>query len=139
MAAIWLAAAMLAIAGAPRAHADNHGWIGAFNSDLGRFAERRAEIGRELAALGVPSIGQTVSELGFEYMFDANAPATPPWIQIDLRREFRLDTIALVPARSWWQPADRAGYGFPLRFKVEISSDPDFRQARCVSDHTSRR
>ena len=47
------------------------------------------------------------------------------WVQVDLGQSRPIATIRLVPAR----PADFAdtpGFGFPRRFKVEISDDPEF-------------
>ena len=50
---------------------------------------------------------------------------TVKWVQVDLGKTFKLDEVRLVPAR----PSDfleRAGFGFPLRFRVEISTNADF-------------
>lgn len=56
---------------------------------------------------------------------------TVKWVQVDLGGIFKLDEVRLVPAR----PSDfleRAGFGFPLRFRVEISTSADFQSGVVV-------
>ncbi|PIZ30706.1 MAG: hypothetical protein COY42_33525 [Armatimonadetes bacterium CG_4_10_14_0_8_um_filter_66_14] len=55
------------------------------------------------------------------------------WVQVDLGRSQPLAAIRLVPMRH----ADRDGFGFPVRFKVEISDDPQFRKAVLIADQTA--
>jgi len=58
------------------------------------------------------------------------------WVQIDLGRPHPLDEVRLVPARLP-QRLHHEGYGFPLRFRVEASDDPDFAQPHLLADHTA--
>jgi hypothetical protein len=57
------------------------------------------------------------------------------WVQVDLGRSVALDEIRLVPARPTDFP-DTPGFGFPLRFKVEIAEDAQFTNAQVIADHT---
>jgi hypothetical protein len=66
----------------------------------------------------------------------ANKAEVTKWVQIDLGRSQALDQIGLVPARPT-DFADSPGFGFPIRFKIEVSEDPKFDAATIVADHTA--
>jgi hypothetical protein len=57
------------------------------------------------------------------------------WVQVDLGGPKKLEGIRLVPARPTDFP-DTPGFGFPVRFKVEIANSPDFTNAQTVIDYT---
>src|SRR4029077_8753655 len=57
------------------------------------------------------------------------------WGQVGLGRALPQDEIRLIPARPVDFP-DTPGFGFPLRFRVEVSDDPAFAAAQTVCDHT---
>jgi hypothetical protein len=57
------------------------------------------------------------------------------WVQVDLGRKLAIDTIRLVPARPTDFP-DTPGFGFPLRYRVEVADDPTFHNASVVVDRT---
>ena len=52
-------------------------------------------------------------------------PESLTWVQVDLGQSQPISTIRLVPARPVDFP-DTPGFGFPRRFKVEVSDDPEF-------------
>lgn len=61
------------------------------------------------------------------------------WVQVDLGESMSLDTVRIRPqyhndpgAGGWV-----AGYGFPLRFKVEVSGVADFSTSTVIADHTA--
>jgi alpha-L-rhamnosidase len=54
------------------------------------------------------------------------------WVQVDLGRPIPLTTVRLTPMRH----AGKDGFGFPLRYKVEASDDPDFGHPVTVADRT---
>ncbi len=56
-------------------------------------------------------------------------PDATVWVQVDLGSTVLIDEIRLVPARPTDFP-DTPGFGFPIRFRLEISDDPDFRPSR---------
>lgn len=58
------------------------------------------------------------------------------WVQIDLGSPRTIDAIRLYPAFSLGQK-HMAGYGFPVRFKVEGSNDPSFSNPRLIVDHAA--
>ncbi len=71
---------------------------------------------------------------GYHSNIESKAEATK-WVQVDLGKTVTLDEIRLVPARPTDFP-DTPGFGFPLRFKVELSDDPAFTTAWTLADHT---
>lgn len=55
------------------------------------------------------------------------------WVQIDLGQTKKIDGIKLLPFAQGWGPA---AAGFPLRFKLEVSNDEDFRRSIMYEDYT---
>jgi signal transduction histidine kinase len=101
-------------------------WLGWMSPALHDVVQRQAIAERELSALGTPVVGQTVPQFGYQHPRLAAAPPTSPWVQVDLQSPQAIDWIALAPAQLDWQSVDHASYGFPPRFRVDISDDPNF-------------
>lgn len=59
------------------------------------------------------------------------------WVQIDLGRTVSLSQLRLVPARPT-DFADTPGFGFPMRFKVEVSEDNAFETPLVLLDFTGQ-
>ncbi|MDA0197002.1 MAG: PSD1 and planctomycete cytochrome C domain-containing protein [Bacteroidetes bacterium] len=55
------------------------------------------------------------------------------WILLDLGRTFDLDKIVLVPSHPS-EGIPMPGYGFPLRYKVEVSTNSNFSPATTIID-----
>ena len=83
-----------------------------------------------------PYSTQSKIRAGFHSRFVATANEIQ-WVQIDLGREFPISRIALVPTAVQLENSIVEGYGFPVRFRVQVSNDPDFKSATLVADHTS--
>lgn len=59
------------------------------------------------------------------------------WVQIDLAKPTAFLSVTLYPARPYnWEP-DCPGFGFPVRYRIEASDDPDFASGRTIADRTS--
>jgi len=56
------------------------------------------------------------------------------WVQVDLGSPRKIDAVKLYPK---FNPSPPRGLGFPVRFRIDISDDPQFAAATPVSDHTS--
>lgn len=84
--------------------------------------------------LGAPGSKEVSRTLGFHSAMTDHADVTK-WVQVDLGESVALDEIRLVPARVPQFPG-RSGFGFPLRFKVELSDDETFRSAVMIADET---
>jgi hypothetical protein len=61
------------------------------------------------------------------------------WVQVDLGRSYLLDLIKIYPANDKLGERDMhfAGEGFPVRFKIEAASDPEFHEPIMIADHTA--
>lgn len=68
------------------------------------------------------------------YQSDAFAPVS---VQVDLGRIQSFDEVRLIPAKLT-EFSLTHGYGFPLRFRVEVSDEPGFAAAHTLLDCTSR-
>lgn len=64
-------------------------------------------------------------------------PKKPFWIVLDLKRSYPIDLVALVPADGP-VPATKPGYGFPLRFQVDLSDDPEFVEFTTIAQEIRR-
>jgi alpha-L-rhamnosidase len=80
--------------------------------------------------------GSTDASEGYHSAIGSAADATK-WVQVDLGGEQSLRQIRLLPARPTNDPAgDLVGAGFPVRYRVQVSDDPDFASATTVVDRT---
>jgi hypothetical protein len=61
---------------------------------------------------------------------------TTKWVQVDLGKVLAVEEVRLIPARPI-DFADTPGFGFPLRFKIELSDEPTFATLQPVTDNTS--
>lgn len=64
-------------------------------------------------------------------------PEAVKWVQVDLGSVLPLDELRLFPARPTDFP-DSPGFGFPARFRIELSDEPAFKKGRTVADQTKQ-
>ena len=83
--------------------------------------------------LGLPVSAEPSPTNGYESA-RSRVPDSTKWVQVDLGAPLPIDEIHLIPAHPPDYPAP--GYGFPLRFRVAISRDPDFKTAEIIDDRT---
>jgi DUF1680 family protein len=57
------------------------------------------------------------------------------WLQIDLGTSHKIESLWIYPAFNLGEP-NVAGYGFPVRFKIETSDDLSFSSPMILVDHT---
>ena len=62
-------------------------------------------------------------------------PETEKWVQLDLGKSLPIQEVRLLPAQPKTS-LDKAGLGFPLRFKIEGSRHSDFKDRQTLIDHT---
>ena len=69
----------------------------------------------------------------FGYQSEVQLPGQrEKWVQVDLKEAAPIHQIYLVPVDL----PDRPGFGFPTRFRVDLSNDPLFVNFQTVTDHT---
>jgi hypothetical protein len=66
----------------------------------------------------------------------AAEPGVTKWVQVDLGAPLPLERIRLIAARPV-DFTDTPGFGFPIRFKLEASLDPDFAAPIVLLDQTA--
>ncbi len=103
--------------------------------EVARLDARLRQQRDELAKLPVPP-GAPSPTNGYHSGIEPK-PDAVKWVQVDLGKSVAIDAVRLVPARPTDFP-DTPGFGFPLRFRVELSEDPQCRQAEVVADHTAK-
>jgi len=109
-----------------------------------RELDRRIEsLERELELLPNLFPTQQTARIGYvSRPTDANAPRNPDRpdtrsIRLDLGSRQPIDTVVLVPAEYSSGPGTGAGYGFPVRWRVEVSDVPGFEEElRVLADYT---
>ncbi len=76
---------------------------------------------------------QTHERAGFHSGF-APAEDSMRWLQVDLGESQTLDAVVVVPASRGGSEA----YGFPSRFRVDVSEDASFAESTLLLNHTER-
>ncbi len=62
----------------------------------------------------------------------------PKWVQVDLGESVKLESIVLKPCHDEFNNIG-AGFGFPVRFKIEVSDDAEFKTDVIVlADETAK-
>ncbi len=83
-----------------------------------------------------PYATQSKIHAGFHSRFVAT-PNEIQWVQVDLGRQFPISRIVMVPTAVQRENEIVEGYGFPVRFRVQVSNNPEFKDSDLVADHTS--
>ncbi len=83
---------------------------------------RRIEGASKAAA---EKLGNTSPDFGYHSALSPAQDATK-WVQVDLGQHVEIQNVTLLPCYDDFN-AIGAGFGFPVRFKVEASDDPEFK------------
>jgi mono/diheme cytochrome c family protein len=92
-----------------------------------RAGEAYAALARRLDELAAGAQGADANVSRGYHSALANTADTLKWVQIDLGETREIDRVWLLPALDDFNGIG-AGFGFPVRFKVEVSDDPAFRR-----------
>jgi mono/diheme cytochrome c family protein len=82
-----------------------------------------AELDRKIAAAGTTAASKP--EFGYHSALSAK-PDVVKWVQVDLGQSVALDRILLWGCHDDFNHIG-AGFGFPVRFKIEVSDAPEFK------------
>ena len=107
--------------------AEIEGWRKWLTPELRGLEQKRTVAQQQLSALGIPPVGSTTAQLGHQHPRTSSPPLAAPWVQVDLGALQKIDSIVLVPALVE-QSTDRPAYGFPARFRVDLSDDAQFKK-----------
>ncbi len=61
---------------------------------------------------------------------------TAKWVQVDLGAVQAFREVALYPARPFNWSRDEPGFGFPVRYRIEVCNEPGFKSPRVIADRT---
>jgi hypothetical protein len=122
----------------------------------GRLAARHADVLKKIAQLSSAELKQADADLararadlaglpepaaapspsnGYHSAIAPRADAVK-WVQVDLGASLPIDEVRLFPARPT-DFRDSPGFGFPLRFRVELADEPAFRKPVVLLDRTA--
>ena len=100
----------------------------------GLGGEELAKVDREIATRA--SFQSEPAEYGYHSSIEQQQDVEK-WVQVDLGEAVDLTQIVLIGCKDNFNDIG-AGFGFPVRFRVEAASDPDFQQhITTIVDHTS--
>ncbi len=83
----------------------------------------------------VPSGQSKPPEYGYHSRIEPTAECTK-WVQVDLGRSEPIAAVVWVPCHDEFNGIG-AGFGFPVRYRVQVSDDPQFRSATVLLDCTT--
>jgi signal transduction histidine kinase len=125
---------LLALVGEVRA--TDESWFafvaGRLNPRLRQIEEGQRALQSELAGLPVPPVSQQSERIGWHSQFSPNPSATK-WLQVDLGRAQPFDSVTLVPVDVAYGTHPGPGFGFPVRYRVEVSDDAAFSEPRLLA------
>jgi mono/diheme cytochrome c family protein len=93
------------------------------------------EIERQLADAAKPAGGKPL-EFGYHSQLSPK-PDVTKWVQVDLGASVKLDRVVLKPCHDDFAGIG-AGFGFPVRFRVELSDDANFKASIVITDETAK-
>jgi hypothetical protein len=94
-----------------------------------------AELDRRIDAAGKPPSSGQRPEFGYHSAIERGQDTTK-WVQVDLGASGPIDKIIYTGCYDDFNNIG-AGFGFPVRFKIELSDDADFATGvELVADHT---
>jgi signal transduction histidine kinase len=105
------------------------------SSEMWLLDAERQTLQAELHGLPPVPERQVTGRLGYHSGYSA-VQDTVEWVEMDLRRIHPLDAIVLIATPADSSGSMQAGYGFPLRFRVEIATEEESEERVVVVDHT---
>ncbi|WP_406698664.1 DUF1553 domain-containing protein [Singulisphaera sp. Ch08] len=106
----------------------------ATSPELVRLGDELGTLRRQLAALPGPTAAIPSPSNGYHSGI-APAPDVVKWVQVDLGRPVPIAEVRLIPARPT-DFADTPGFGFPVRFRVELADDETFARPVVIADQS---
>lgn len=76
-----------------------------------------------------------LATLGFHSAIE-KAPGVMKWVQLDFPEAVEIEAIGLIPAFEKYGSHSGPGFGFPLRFRVDVSDDVGFEKFQTIRDET---
>ena len=107
-----------------------------FSREVQQAEQQLEKLAGELEHL--PTL-QNISQ-GERYGFHSGTilkQSEPHWVQLDLGQNYPIDSLAMVPIHVPIRGPQGEGYGFPLRFKLEVADNAEMNGAVVLVDQTA--
>jgi hypothetical protein len=107
------------------------------DAEIQRLAGAELEaLNRQIAAVHQAGEHQERPEFGYHSQI-ASQQNDVKWVQVDLGQSAAIDRIVIVGCHDTFNNIG-AGFGFPLRYRIELSDAPEFPpgQTTTIADHT---
>ena len=95
-----------------------------------------AAVEKQLADATKPANAAKPPEFGYHSQLAAKQEDAK-WVQVDLGESVKLDRVVLKPSHDDFNGIG-AGFGFPVRFKIEVSDDATFKTSVVIADETTK-
>ena len=94
-----------------------------------------AALDRQISELTKAAAMKEQPEFGYHSAIEDTQDVVK-WVQIDLGRPQPIERLEYVACHDDFAGIG-AGFGFPLRYKIEVADDPDFAASRVIVDQTA--
>ncbi|MGH7173758.1 MAG: DUF1549 domain-containing protein, partial [Gemmataceae bacterium] len=94
-----------------------------------------AKLDRQIAQLLTKAKGPVRPEFGYHSGIEARQNVVK-WVQLDLGQSVPIESIVFIGCHDTFNNIG-AGFGFPVRYKIEIGDDAAFKTVSLVADRTS--
>jgi len=112
-----------------------HQFAGYLSGEVRALATERLALEKDIKVLPTPARLPSGPRLGW-HSTALKSPEQTVWVQVDLGAQKSFDLIALIPAQGDSGNAGGIGYGFPVRFQIDVSNDPQFNERTLVCPPT---
>ena len=99
---------------------------------LARAGQPLTDLDKKIAAL--EKSGKKSDAVGYHSNIEKKQDAVK-WVQVDLGHSVTLGSIVLHPCKDDFNGIGE-GFGFPVRYKIEVSDDAEFKEVVMVGDYT---
>ncbi len=96
-----------------------------------------SQIAARQADTGSKTLGEVVAGRTNGYHSNIEAgPDVVKWVQVDLGQSRPIERVYLFPSHVAYHNHPGPGFGFPPRFRVEVSDDATFQNAQVIADES---
>ena len=110
-------------------------WVRLLSPEMRRLNAEEQTLRTQMRTLPLTPPREVTTRLGYHSGYSGNQDSVQ-WVDMDLMRNHEVDAIVLIATPTDSGGAAAAGYGFPLRFRVEIAEDEEDAECVIVADWT---
>jgi signal transduction histidine kinase len=120
----------------PCAAADaGENWVRLLSPEMRQLNVEEQTLRTQMRTLPPAPTREVTARLGYHSGYSGNQDSVH-WVDMDLMRTHEINAIVLIATPTDSGGAAAAGYGFPLRFRVEIAEDNEDAEHVIVADWT---